>query len=131
MVAFCVSGSTRARRFLYSCRAAVQLERLPIFSAVSVYLLFAGDFFHFFSVLLLLVLCWTFFYEMCPVGRKRRVCRVPGHKSDRCPIEKESNIRCVCKKPTCPRRSAACVVCEAVWHTPDNVEEKMEARAAP
>jgi len=44
---------------------------------------------------------------------------------------KESNIPCVCKKRTCPRCSAACVVCEAVGNTPDNVEEKMEARAAP
>ena len=65
---------------------------------------------------------------MCPGGRKRGVCRVP----DRCPIKNESNTRCVCQERTCPRRSGACLeVCEAVGHTPDNLEEKVEARVAP
>lgn len=69
---------------------------------------------------------------MCPGGRKCGVCRVPGRKPGRCPIKNESNTRCVFKERTCPRCSAACLeVCEAVGHTPENVEEKMDARVAP
>jgi len=59
------------------------------------------------------------------------LCRLPGHRSPRCPIGLEVNIKHACKKPSCGPCSATCAVCDEVGHQPDNVDVKIIRGRSP
>jgi len=59
------------------------------------------------------------------------LCRLPGHRSPRCPIGLEVNIKHACKKPSCGPCSATCAVCDEVGHQPDNVDVKINRGRSP
>ena len=65
-------------------------------------------------------------------GAQRCVlCRLPGHRSPRCPIGLEVNSKHACKKPSCGPCSATCAVCDEVGHQSDNVDVNIIRGRAP